>query len=194
MTNMIAVMSDALDILFAPAPLHRWPDGATLLHAGDAPSALYRVTRGRVLLRRSLADGAVITLQDAFPGDVLAEASAYAERYHCSAVAAGETEARALPLTAFRARIARDPLLAAGWAAHLARAVQSARFRIEVRSLPTVRARLDAWLSDGHALPGKGHMQDVAAEIGVSREALYRELSRRRVQSAARAAATTSAS
>lgn len=192
--HMISIMLDVLETIFAPAPLHRWADGTTLFHAGDAPSALYRMTRGRVLLRRSLDDGTEITLQDAGPGDVVAEASAYAAHYHCSAVAAGETEAHALPLTAFRACLLRDPLLAAGWAAHLARAVQSARFRIEIRSLPTVRARLDAWLSDGNALPAKGRMQDVAAEIGVSREALYRELARRRGQSAARAAATTSAS
>lgn len=192
--HMLSVMSNDLDAIFAAAPLHRWADGATLFHAGDAPTALYRVTKGRVLLRRSLTDGATITLQDAFPGDVVAEASAYSAHYHCSAVAAGETEARALPMTAFRACISRDPLLAAGWAAHLARAVQSARFGIEVRSLPTVRARLDAWLSDGRALPEKGHMQEVAAEIGVSREALYRELSRRRGSSAAHAIVTTSAS
>lgn len=190
---MISVMSDDLELIFAPGLLHRWPDGATLFHAGDVPKALFRVARGRVLLRRSLDDGAVIALKDSGSGDVVAEASVYATRYHCSAVAAVKTEARALPLAAFRACNARDLVLAAGWVAHLTRTVQYARFRIELRSLPTVRARLDAWLSDGRTLPDKGHMQDVAAEIGVSREALYRQLSRRRSQSSARAAGTTPA-
>jgi hypothetical protein len=40
--------------------------------------------------------------------------------------------------------------------------------------------RLEAWLCEGNALPSKGRRQDVATEIGVTREALYRELSRRR--------------
>lgn len=178
--HMIAIMSDALDTLFALAPVRRWVDGAAVFHAGDCPTALYRISSGRAHLRRSLEDGTEITLQDARPGDILAEASAYAAQYHCGARAVGDTEARALPLTAFRAAVLTDPILAAGWAAHLAWAVQSARFRVEIRSLPTVRARLDAWLSDGNALPGKGRLHDVAVEIGVSREALYRELSRRR--------------
>lgn len=177
---MIAIMSDVLDTLFADTPVQSWRDGAALFQAGDVPTFLYRIIRGRVLLRRSLENGAEITLQTARSGDVLAEASAYAARTHCWAVAVGSTEARALPLVSFHARIRQDSILAAGWAAHLARAVQEARFRVEVRSFPTVSARLDAWLSDGNALPGKGQLQGVAAEIGVSREALYRELARRR--------------
>jgi hypothetical protein len=56
----------------------------------------------------------------------------------------------------------------------------SARVRAEIRSLPKVAERLEAWLREGHVLPDKGCWQDVAAELGVSREALYRELARRR--------------
>ncbi len=189
---MIPIMSDALDTLFSSAPLRHWADGSALFQTGDTPGVLYRVTRGRVLLRRSLTNGNEITLQDARLGDVVAEASAYAAVYHCGAVAFGDTEASSLPLTVFRSRIISDPTLSAGWASHLARAVQSARFRVEIRSLPTVQARLDAWISDGNVLPGKGRLQDVAAEIGVSREALYRELALRRGQSAPRAADRTS--
>ena len=62
----------------------------------------------------------------------------------------------------------------------LARSVQAARVRAEIRSLPRVAERLDAWLAEGNALPGKGQRQELAAELGVTREALYRELSRRR--------------
>jgi len=55
-----------------------------------------------------------------------------------------------------------------------------ARVRAEIRSLPTVAARLDVWLAEGNELPSKGHWQTVAAELSVTREALYRELARRR--------------
>jgi hypothetical protein len=43
-----------------------------------------------------------------------------------------------------------------------------------------VAERLDAWLGGERALQEKGTWQDLAAELGVSREALYRELAKRR--------------
>jgi CRP-like cAMP-binding protein len=64
--------------------------------------------------------------------------------------------------------------------AHLANAVQEARLRAEIRSLRTTAERLDAWLGEGRALPVKGQWQDLAGELGVTREALYRELAKRR--------------
>jgi hypothetical protein len=42
--------------------------------------------------------------------------------------------------------------------------------------------RLDAWLEEGNRTPERGRWQEVAAELGVSREALYRELALRRKQ------------
>ena len=78
------------------------------------------------------------------------------------------------------AALAADRDLAEAWCATLARGVQAARVKAEIRSLPRVADRLDAWLLEGNTLPQKGRWQDVAAELGVTREALYRELARRR--------------
>jgi hypothetical protein len=48
-------------------------------------------------------------------------------------------------------------------------------------SLKTVAERLEGWLIwRGGGLPPKGAWKDIAAEIGVSPEALYRELAKRR--------------
>lgn len=111
---------------------------------------------------------------------VVAEASAYSGSYHCDASAPMDSTVLALPKSAFLSAMASNPDLAAVWAATLARGVQAARFRSEIRSLPKVADRLDAWLGEGNHLPEKGHWQDVANELGVTREALYRELARRR--------------
>jgi len=62
----------------------------------------------------------------------------------------------------------------------LARGVQAARLKAEIRSLSKVSERLGAWLEAGNTLPEKGRWQEVAAELSVTREALYRELARRR--------------
>lgn len=177
---MIAVMQNAIVRLFDAAPVRHRSAGQTLFRAGDAPVVLHIVTSGRIALLRTLADGTELTLHSAGQGDVLAEASAYAMQYHCDARASVVSTTRAMERSAFRAAVDRTPDLAAAWAADLAGRVQQARFRVEVRTLRTVRARLDAWLAEGNALPPPGPMQDLAAEIGVTREALYRELSRRR--------------
>ncbi len=49
-----------------------------------------------------------------------------------------------------------------------------------IRSLHTVAERLDAWVETNNALPLKGHIQDLTRILGVTKEALYRELARRR--------------
>jgi len=113
---------------------------------------------------------------------VVAEASAYSDNYHCDAVAATDCIVLAMPKPAFLSAMASDSGLAEIWAATLARGVQAARIKSEIRSLPKVAERLDAWLGEGNQLPEKGHWQDVANELGITREALYRELARRRKQ------------
>ena len=177
---MIAVMQKALVRLFDKAPVRRWTAGQALFRTGDAPTMPHLVTSGRVALVRTPADGTELPLHTAQQGDIVAEASAYAVRYICDARAAVASPTRALDRSVFRAAVEHRPGLAAAWAADLAGQVQQARFRIEVRTLRTVRTRLDAWLAEGQTWPPHGPLQDIAAEIGVTREALYRELSRRR--------------
>jgi CRP-like cAMP-binding protein len=86
-----------------------------------------------------------------------------------------------VPKGIVRASLRDDPEFSEAWMAHLARELQSARFRGEMLSLPTVAGRLDAWIAwhDGR-LPDRGRWRLLAAEIGVSPEALYRELAKRR--------------
>jgi len=80
-----------------------------------------------------------------------------------------------------RAEFTANPALAEAWAGHLAREVQATRLRAEILSLHGVAARLGAWLAaHGAALPPRGGWRILAQEIGVTPEALYREIARRR--------------
>ncbi len=152
-----------------------------MLFRSEAPvSEIFLVTSGQIHLRRHTVHGAEMVLQRAMAGMVVAEASAYSDSYHCDAIAAVDSIVRGLPKSAFLSALASDPGLAATWAATLARGVQAARFRSEIRSIPKVADRLEGWLGEGNSLPRKGHWQDVANELGITREALYRELARRR--------------
>jgi len=177
---MIVIMSVALTLLFDVAEPRRIDAGVRLFHSGDPVHNMYLVVEGAVDLTRMTGAGAPVILQRAQAGQVLAEASAYSATYHCDAQAVTATLVHSVPVVDFRARLSADPALAERWAAHLAHAVQTARFRAEIRTLRTVAERLDAWLGEGRTLPARGAWQDLAAELAVSREALYRELSRRR--------------
>ena len=122
-----------------------------------------------------------LVLQRAGAGQMLAEASAYSDSYHCNAVATAPSRVACLPKQTFLSTMAQDPSCAALWATHLAREVQIARTRAEIRTLPRVADRLTAWLADGNTLPPKGRWHQVAMELGITREALYRELSHRQI-------------
>lgn len=79
-----------------------------------------------------------------------------------------------------RRRIAESPQLSEAWAGHLASEVQRARLHAEILSLKTVADRLDAWIAWNGAPPVKGRGAFVAMEIGITPEALYREMAKRR--------------
>lgn len=184
---MITIMSKNLNDLLAqvPSSRRRFGTGEFLFHRDDPVRVVHRVLEGVVHLVRHQANGAAIVFQRARPGAVLAEASLFSKRYHCDAVATEPTTTLALDKRRMRADLDRNADLAEAWAAYLAREVQATRLRAEILSLKTVTARLDAWLAahDG-PFPAKGEWKTVAAEIGTSPEAFYRELAKRRNRSA----------
>lgn len=166
--------------LFDGAQARALAAGEVLFHAGDPVSRVYLVREGLVHLLRPTAGGGLVILQAAGPGTILSEASVYSDSYHCDAQAVLPAVLAVLPRDDFRAQVTARPDLADAWAGQLAHAVQRARLKAEIRTLRTVAERLDAWVG-ASALPAeRGRLQDLAAELGVTREALYRELSRRR--------------
>lgn len=180
---MIEIMAGSLDDLLRrlPATDRRFATGDHVFRQGAKVLALHRIVAGSVHLARHQPNGGTLVLQRAGPASILAEASMFSDRYHCDAIAVSATCTRAITKPVLRAALARDPDLAEAWAAYLAREVQATRMRVEILSLRTVAERLDAWLAaTGERLPTKGEWRSLAAEIGVSPEALYREFARRR--------------
>ena len=156
--------------------------GGFLFHRDDPISELFIVVEGSIELVRHQCDGRLLVLQRAGPRDVVAEASILSGRYHCDALAGSASRVLAIPVEVVRQRLTGDPGFARSWTMHLTREVQAARLRSEILSLKTVAERLDAWLAARNdAMPAKGQWKSIADEIGVSPEALYREMARRRV-------------
>lgn len=179
---MITIMSLALvDALSKLADRERkLAAGDVLFRAGDRVMALHLVAAGALRLARTLPHGLELTLQRAGPGALLAEASLFVERYHCDATATEDSILRIVPLGRVRAALKSDPALTSALIRYLADEVQRTRSRAEMLTLKTVGERIDAWITLNDALPAKGHWHELASEIGVTPEALYRELARRR--------------
>lgn len=177
---MIVIMCNALSDLFASGRVVSFQSNQSVFQIGDRVQNMYFVIDGGVDLVRYSKRGAPLILARVGQGGVLAEASAYSSRYHCHAVTSAPTQLRLLPVSAFRDRLHGSADIARTWAAKLAQELQTARMQSEIRSLKTVAERLDAWLGENKTLPPKGQMQNLAYFLGVSREALYRELARRR--------------
>jgi CRP-like cAMP-binding protein len=153
--------------------------GSFLFRRGDPVRSLFLIASGALQLIRSLPHGFQLTLQHAGPGTILAEASLFADRYHCDATATEDSILHVVPLRRITAALRDDSNLASALTRHLAHEVQRVRAQAEILSLKTVAERLDAWIALNGSLPRRGHWRQVASEIGVTSEALYRELARR---------------
>ena len=180
---MIVIMSEIFveQLIVMGERQHTLAQGTCFFHQGDKVTTVYVVKEGLVELTRHQQDGTSIVLQRATRQTVLAEASVYSENYHCDALVALPATLWEIPKATFIKRLREDDAFSNLWAAYLAREVQGARYRCEIMSRKTVTERLDGWLAwHGNKLPEKGQWKGVARQIGVSPEALYRELAKRR--------------
>ena len=180
---MIVIMSGSLfeRLLKLADREQRLAAGSALFRLGDPVLSLFLVTAGELRLVRALPHGSQLTLQRAGCASVLAEASLFADRYQCDALAVGESAVRAVPVAKAKAALENDPALTSALLAHLAAEVHRTRMRAEMLSLKSVAMRVDTWMAfnDG-ILPPRGRWHQVASEIGVTPEAFYRELAHRR--------------
>ncbi len=181
--HMIPIMSPFLEerLRHLPSRSYSFPAGDHLFHRGDPIGVIHVVQDGMVHLVRHQADGSALVIQRAGPGQILAEASLYSPVYHCDAITAEASMTKAFPKADLLERMSRDPAFADTWARHLAEQLQRSRLQTEILSRKTVASRLDAWIDwTGEPDLPKGTWKTIANEIGVSPEAFYREMAKRR--------------
>jgi CRP-like cAMP-binding protein len=157
--------------------------GETLFRAGSRSNGFFEVIGGTVRLIRVDRNGREAVLQTASAGDTLAEASLFSPAYHCDAVAATDAAVRLFPKSVMLAELQRDPKLARGFAAMLARQVMTLRTRLETRNIHSARERVRHFLTihagaDRRTVALPGTLKQLAADLGLTHEALYRTLAR----------------
>ncbi len=155
--------------------------GETLFRLGDKIAGLCEIVKGRVRLARVDRAGHETILHVAGPGDTIAEASLFSPAYHCDAIASTDAVVRIYPKQAVLDAFAREPKAAQAFAATLARQVMNLRARVEQRNIRSARERIRHYLvlnagADGRTVALRGTLKDLAAELGLTHEALYRAL------------------
>jgi CRP/FNR family transcriptional regulator, dissimilatory nitrate respiration regulator len=152
--------------------------GAALFATGQRPGWMHYVARGEALMSRCDRDGRDLILQRA-TGAFLAEASLRSTRYHCDARVSVDSTLLLFPIQALRAAIDDDAATRWAWIGMLASEIRQQRSHAERMALRTVRERLLHLLvaqADNGRLRLPGTRKDLAAQLGVSHEALYRTI------------------
>jgi CRP/FNR family transcriptional regulator, dissimilatory nitrate respiration regulator len=167
----------------AAATERRLKPGQTLFHTGSKSAGFYEVVSGTVRLVRVDRSGREAVLQVASAGETVAEASLFSSTYHCDAIAATEAVVRLYPKITVLAELQRDPRTALSFAAMLARQVMTLRTRLERRNIHSARDRIRHFLTvnvgaDGRTVVLPGTLKELAADLGLTHEALYRTLAR----------------
>jgi CRP/FNR family transcriptional regulator, dissimilatory nitrate respiration regulator len=159
--------------------IHLLAPGELLFRQGDRAAAIYKVESGRLRLIRRTVDDHLVILHTARRGEFFAEASLFADAYQCDAVAAVQSRVRVYQKAMVMDALRTKPVLAEAFMARLAHQLQEIRARMELRNIRSARERVLQYLRlrvHNRSIAVEGQLQDIAAEIGITREALYRTL------------------
>ncbi len=155
--------------------------GTSLFRQGDRTFAIFLVEKGRMRLVRHASDEHEVVLHTAREGEMFAEAALFSGHYQCDAVAAVASRVRIYPKRVLLSALQGDPKLAERFMQVLAHQVHALRARLQERNIRSARERILHHLalttgSDGRTVTLDGTLMDLAAEIGLTHEALYRAL------------------
>jgi CRP-like cAMP-binding protein len=155
--------------------------GEALFRQGGRTLGLYQIVSGKVRLVRVDRAGREAMLYTGGAGDTIAEASLFSSAYHCDAIATTDAVVRFYPKPAVLAAFQHDASAMQAFMAMLARQVMNLRTRLEQRNIHSALDRVRHYLAvnvgaDGRTVELPGTVKDLAAELGLSHEALYRTL------------------
>ncbi|WP_268995420.1 Crp/Fnr family transcriptional regulator [Microvirga roseola] len=154
--------------------------GEALFRQGDLTAGMFRIESGAIRLERSTYDGRKVVLHTSRTGQFIAEASLFSDIYHCDAIAIEDSLVRCYSKGAVLEAVRQNPTGATSLLAGMARQLQNLRHQLELRSVRSARDRLLLLLESRAEADGSVRLppriQDLAFELGLSREAIYRVL------------------
>ena len=155
--------------------------GQSLFRQGSRTVGLYEILSGKVRLVRVDRSGREAILHSASAGETIAEASLFAPTYHCDAIATTSAVVRLYPKAMMLAEFQRNRKASEAFMAMLAHQIMNLRTSLEQRNIHSARDRIQHYLvvnvgSDGRTVTLGGTLKELAGELGLSHEALYRAL------------------
>lgn len=154
-----------------------------LFRRGDPARSVFFVYSGEVRMLRSGRAGEDILLHRARPGEFFAEAALEAPRYLCDGVAFQASTLAVIPKAELAVLISNDRGFSRLWNSLLTRELRAARARIERLALSSVAERVRHFIAveGGDSYPEvvlSGSLKDLARDLGVTHETLYRTLAK----------------
>ncbi len=154
--------------------------GEALFRQGDPVHQVIIVLEGEMKAVRHLPDGSECVMLRARGGELFAESSLADNQYRCDGIAVGATKVAAIPVEAMRAALGGEGSLAYAMCLAVARQARKQCSRQERLRLKRARDRVLHFLACEGGLYGvvtwEGHLSDLASELGLERETLYRSL------------------
>jgi CRP-like cAMP-binding protein len=152
-----------------------------LFRQGDKVPAIYFVDAGRLRLERRTFDGRLLILGITPAGQFFVEAALFADIFHCDAVATEPSQVSVYPKEAVLQALRSDPANAMSFLALMAHQVIELRQRLELMKIHSAKERVMLYFDfhadlDGGVVNLRSQLQDIAGELGLSREAFYRTL------------------
>lgn len=155
-------------------------ENAFLFRRGDPVQRLHVVTEGACQLERVTLEGHTLPLARLTAPAIVAEGSLFNERYGCDCRALQHTHVESYSRDAVLALLQREPGLALSWLQRLSHQVMELRTRLELRNVKSARDRIALFLELNADATGNcpllGTYKQLAQELGLSHEALYRTL------------------
>lgn len=150
--------------------------------AGDPITRMFFVRHGSITMLRTLESGHEVVVQRAGPGELFAEASLFADHYHCDAVCETDVKCSAFDKKAVLSALG-TPEISVAILKIYSRSIRDLRTQIELRNIKRADDRVLAYLSllpadaDGWRDPGLA-WTDIGRTLGLTHEAIYRALAR----------------
>jgi CRP-like cAMP-binding protein len=152
-----------------------------LFRQGEKVTAIYFVEAGRLRLERRTFDGRILVLGTTLSGNFFVEAALFADIFHCDAVATEPSHVCIYPKAAVLNALRADPAHAMSFLSLVAHQVMELRHRLEIMKVRSAKERVMLYLDlnagpDGRTVDLRSQLQDIAGELGLTREVLYRTL------------------
>lgn len=169
------------ELLLVNGVSRSYAKGSQLWLAGEKVQRMIYIVNGSAHIFNTRNNGYHQIIDRYNSHDIIAPYTIYIKNYVFNAEATSAIETVEHSLPSFR-KLIETEIGKVHWTELLQANLLRTLKRIDMLTYPTVNEKLDEWMKLNNRLPAKGEYTVIANELGISREALYRELGKRRVK------------